>query len=395
MKIQMLDLSEQYQSMREEVFHKLDEVMSSSRFILGDNVKQLESDIAKYSNAAYGVGVGNGSDAIHIALQAAGVGEGDEVITTAFTFFATGGAVARAGAKPVYVDIDPVTFNIDPSKIEAAITPKTKAVIPVHLYGQMADMDKIKEIADKHQLAVIEDAAQAIGAKYNGRNVGELGTAATYSFFPTKNLGAYGDGGMVVTSDQDLAEKARVIRVHGSKPKYYHHVLGYNSRLDELQAAILNVKFPHLDKWSEARRERAAYYTEKLNEKLSNVIQTPIEKEGNYHVFHQYTLRVPNRDELQSFLKEQGIATMIYYPTPLHVQPVFKDLGYQEGDLPETEKAAKEAISLPMYPELKKEDQDYAVEKIIEFYHIRGIGNENLNGSRNASAARESSPSIA
>ncbi|WP_053365621.1 DegT/DnrJ/EryC1/StrS family aminotransferase [Bacillus sp. FJAT-27245] len=368
MKIQMLDLSEQYQSMREEILQTIDEVMSSSRFILGENVKKLEGDVARYSAAGYGIGVGNGSDAIHIALQAAGVKEGDEVITTAFTFFATGGAIVRAGATPVYVDIDPVTFNIDPSEIEAAITAKTKAIIPVHLYGQMADMDKIKEIADRHQLAVIEDAAQAIGARYKGYNVGELGTAATYSFFPTKNLGAYGDGGMIITSNEDLAEKARVIRVHGSKPKYYHHVLGYNSRLDEMQAAILNVKFPHLDKWSEARRARAAYYTEKLNEQLADVIQTPTEKEGNYHVFHQYTLRVPHRDELQNYLKEAGIATMIYYPLPLHVQPVFKNLGYKEGDLPETEKAAKEALSLPMYPELEREAQDYVIKKIVEFY---------------------------
>ncbi|WP_059173066.1 DegT/DnrJ/EryC1/StrS aminotransferase family protein [Bacillus sp. FJAT-27445] len=368
MKIQMLDLSEQYLSMKEEILSKIDEVMSSSHFILGENVKKLEADVARYSSADHGIGVGNGSDAIHIALQAAGVKEGDEVITTAFTFFATGGAIVRAGATPVYVDIDPVTFNIDPSKIELAISDKTKAIIPVHLYGQMADMDKIKEIADKHQLAVIEDAAQAIGAKYKGQNVGELGTAATYSFFPTKNLGAYGDGGMIITSNEDLAEKARVIRVHGSKPKYYHHVLGYNSRLDEMQAAILNVKFPHLDKWSDARRTRAAYYTEKLNEQLADVIQTPIEKEGNYHVFHQYTLRVPQRDELQNYLKEAGIATMVYYPLPLHVQPIFKDLGYKDGDLPETERAAKEALSLPMYPELEREAQDYVIKKIVEFY---------------------------
>ena len=368
MNIKMLDLSEQYQSMRKEVLAKLDEVMSSSQFILGDNVKQLEADIAKYSGVDYGVGVGNGSDAIHIALQAAGVEAGDEVITTAFTFFATGGAIARAGAVPVYVDIDPLTFNISPAKIEAAITEKTKAIIPVHLYGQMADMEAIKKIADNHQLAVIEDAAQAIGAKQNGKSVGELGTAATYSFFPTKNLGGYGDGGMIVTKDEDLAEKARVIRVHGSKPKYYHHVLGYNSRLDEMQAAILNVKFPYLDKWSHSRRERAAYYTDQLNAKLEGIVQTPVQKNGNYHVFHQYTLRVPKRDELQQYLKEQGIATMVYYPKPLHIQPVFTELGYQEGDLPETEKAAKEALSLPMYPELKQGDQDYVIEKIVEFY---------------------------
>ncbi len=368
MKIQMLDLSEQYLSMKEEIITKLDEVMSSSRFILGDNVKKLEGDVAKYSNVDHGIGVGNGSDAIHIALQAAGVGKGDEVITTAFTFFATGGAIARLDATPVFVDIDPITFNIDPAKIEAAINEKTKAIIPVHLYGQMADMEAIKDIADKYNLVVVEDAAQAIGAKQNGKSVGELGTAAAYSFFPTKNLGAYGDGGMIVTDDEQLAENARVIRVHGSKPKYYHNVLGYNSRLDELQAAILNVKFPHLDDWSRARRERASYYTEKLNEVLSDVITTPVEKEGYYHVYHQYTLRVSNRDELQAYLKEQGIATMIYYPLPLHIQPVFKDLGYSEGNLPETEKATKEALSLPMYPELKREDQDYVIAKILEFY---------------------------
>ncbi|WP_084820200.1 DegT/DnrJ/EryC1/StrS family aminotransferase [Mesobacillus campisalis] len=395
MKIQMLDLSEQYQSLREEVIAKLDEVMSSSSFILGENVKKLEADVASYSKSSWGIGVGNGSDAIHIALQAAGIAEGDEVITTAFTFFATGGAIARAGAKPVFVDIDRETFNIDPDKIEPAITNKTKAILPVHLYGQMADMKKIKEIAGTHHLAVIEDAAQAIGAKHHGKNAGEFGTAATYSFFPTKNLGAYGDAGMIVTSDEDLAEKARVIRVHGSKPKYYHHVLGYNSRLDELQAAILNVKFPSLDQWSQARRERAAYYTKKINEQLGDIIQTPVEKAANYHVFHQYTLRLPYRDELQGFLKENGISTMIYYPMPLHVQPVFKDLGYKTGDLPETEKAAKEVLSLPMYPELKQEAQDFVLEKIIEFYRGRGMSSENSDGSRDKTAAGEGSISIA
>jgi dTDP-4-amino-4,6-dideoxygalactose transaminase len=368
MKVPMLDLSEQYQELRTEVLEVLDQVMSSSTFILGDNVKRLEADVAKYSNVAYGIGCGNGSDAIHIALQARGIGPGDEVITTAFTFFATGGAIVRAGATPVYVDIDPITFNIDPDQIEKAITEKTKAIIPVHLYGQMADMQRISEIAQKHNLAVIEDAAQAIGAKQNGKSVGELGTAATYSFFPTKNLGAYGDGGMIVTDDADIAESCRVIRVHGSKPKYYHKVLGYNSRLDEVQAAILNVKFPHLDKWSQLRREKAAIYTNLLKEKVGDKVTTPVEKEGNYHVFHQYTIRVEQRDELQSYLKEQGIATMIYYPLPLHVQPVFAELGYQEGDLPVTEKAAKEALSLPMFPELKMEQQEYVVAKIAEFY---------------------------
>lgn len=368
MKIPMLDLSEQYSALKNEVLAKLDEVMSSSQFILGNHVKQVENDIAKMSKTKHGIGVGNGSDAIHIALQAAGIGEGDEVITSSFTFFATAGAIARANAKPVFVDIDPVTYNIDPSKIEAAITEKTKAIIPVHLYGQMADMNSIMEIAKKHNLYVIEDAAQAIGSTYKGKQVGEMSSAATYSFFPTKNLGAYGDGGMIVSNDENLFEQARIIRVHGSKPKYHHHVLGYNSRLDEMQAAILSVKLPHLSTWSKNRRNHAAYYTEKLNEAVDKYVVTPVEVEGNYHVFHQYTLRVQKRDELQAFLKEQGIGTMIYYPIPLHLQPVFKELGYQVGDLPETEKAAKEALSLPMFPELKQEQQEYVIEKIVEFY---------------------------
>lgn len=369
MKVPMLDLSEQYQGLRSEILDVLDQVMSSSQFILGSNVKKLEQDVAEFSNVAHADGCANGSDAIHIALQALGVGPGDEVITTPFTFFATGGAIVRAGATPVYVDIDPVTFNIDPAKVEEAITDKTKAILPVHLYGQMANMEKLAEIAKKHNLFIVEDAAQAIGAKQNGKSVGELGDAATYSFFPTKNLGAYGDAGMIVTNNEDTAEKMRVIRVHGSKPKYYHHVLGYNSRLDEMQAAILNVKFPHLPEWGELRRERAAEYTRLLQEKVGGHVQVPVEAEGNYHVFHQYTIRAEKRDELQAYLKEQGVATMIYYPLPLHVQPVFKNLGYKEGDLPLSEKAANEALSLPMFPELKQEQQEYVVSKIAEFYN--------------------------
>ena len=368
MNIPMLDLKEQYNEMKMDILSKLDEVMSSSQFILGSNVKQLEADIAMKSRTKYGIGVGNGSDAIHIALQAAGIREGDEVITTSFTFFATAGAIARANAIPVFVDIDPITYNIDPTKIEVAITNKTKAIIPVHLYGQMADMDPIIEIAKKHNLHVIEDAAQAIGSTYKGKQVGEMSSAATYSFFPTKNLGAYGDGGMIVSNNDELAELAKVIRVHGSKPKYHHHILGYNSRLDELQAAVLNIKLPHLHSWSEKRREHATYYSEQLNLKVSDYVVTPLETEENYHVFHQYTLRVERRDELQAYLQEQGVSTMIYYPIPLHLQPVFKELGYALGDLPITEKIAQEAISLPMFPELKKEQQDYVIEKIIEFY---------------------------
>lgn len=370
MKVPMLDLSEQYKVLRDDVLKELDSVMSSSQFILGNNVKKIEADIAKFSNVEYGIGCGNGSDAIHIALQAAGVGHGDEVITTSFTFFATGGAISRAGATPVYVDIDPETFNIDPTQIEAAITPNTKAILPVHLYGQMADMEGIAEIAKKYNLAVIEDAAQAIGAKRNNKNVGELGTAATYSFFPTKNLGAYGDGGMIVTNNSEIAEKSRIIRVHGSKPKYHHHIMGYNSRLDEVQAAILNVKFPHLENWGKLRRANAENYTNLLKaESLTEYITIPQEVENNYHVYHQYTLRVPNRDDLQKFLKERGIDTMVYYPIPLHLQPVYEELGYKEGDLPVSELASKEVLSLPMFPELKIEQQEYVVSNIKDFFN--------------------------
>lgn len=368
MKVPMLDLSEQYQSLKGDIFEVLDEVMSSSRFILGENVSKLEQDVAAFSRVGHGVGVANGSDALHIALLACGVESGDEVIAPSFTFFATAGAIARIGAIPVFVDIDPKTFNIDASRIQEAITDKTKAIIPVHLYGQMADMEAIKAIADEHGLAIVEDGAQAIGAEYKGKRVGELGTVGIYSFFPTKNLGAYGDAGMAVTKDEEIAEKMRVLRVHGSKPKYYHHVLGYNSRLDELQAAILNVKFTHLEEWNHLRREKAETYTKFLNEHLSGKVITPYVAPDHYHVFHQYTIRVENRDELQGFLKEQGVASMVYYPKPLHLQPVFKDLGYQEGDLPLTEAACREVISLPMFPELKAEQQQFVLDKIVEFY---------------------------
>ncbi|MCD7034473.1 DegT/DnrJ/EryC1/StrS family aminotransferase [Metabacillus sp. GX 13764] len=368
MKVPMLDLSEQYMTLRDEMLQVMDEVMKSSRFILGDNVKKLEADVAELSHVPYAVGVANGSDALHISLQACGVKTGDEVITTPFTFFATAGAIARCGAKPVFVDIDPVTFNIDPKLIEEKITPQTKAIIPVHLYGQMAEMDAIMEIAKKHNLYVVEDAAQAIGATYKGKTPGEYGDTATYSFFPTKNLGAYGDAGMIVSKHQTIADEMRVIRVHGAKRKYYHDILGYNSRLDELQAAILNVKLPHLSEWSELRRKHADRYSALLKEKLGTKVVTPIEESDRYHVFHQYTIRVERRNELQEFLKEQGVATMIYYPKPLHIQPVFAELGLKEGDFPISEQAAMEAISLPMFPELTEEQQDIVVEAIAKFY---------------------------
>lgn len=368
MEIQMLDLAEQYSSLKKELDIQIEKVLSSSSFILGENVSNLEKQIAEFSNCQYGIGVGNGSDAIHIALQAAGIKEGDEVITTPFTFFATGGSIARTGATPVFIDINPQTFNLDYSKLENAITDNTKAIIPVHLYGQMANMKEIMKIAEKYNLIVIEDAAQAIGASANGNAVGELSSAATYSFFPTKNLGAYGDGGMIVTNKEQINEKSKVIRVHGSKPKYHHHILGYNSRLDELQAAILNVKVYYLKEYNDARRDIAKYYTNKLNKKLSNFITTPHEDEGYFHVYHQYTLRVKDRDELQKYLKSHGIASTVYYPIPLHLQPVFSYLGYSKGDFPETERATAEVLSLPIWPEMKREQQDYIIEKVVSFY---------------------------
>lgn len=368
----MLDLREQYEVIKEEVHEAIANVMESTKFILGDYVEKLEKQIALYCETTFGVGVASGSDALHISLLACGIKEGDEVITTPFTFFATAGAIARVGAKAVFVDIDPRTLNIDASKIEEKITEKTKAIIPVHLYGQLCEMDKIMEISKKYNLIVIEDAAQAIGAKRNGKPAGSWGHFGCISFFPTKNLGAYGDGGMIVTKNEDWANASKVLRVHGSKPKYYHHVLGYNSRLDELQAAILTVKFKYLNDWNEKRKQKAKLYNELLSQLNVPFMQFPYVDEGNDHVFHQYTIRVSKRDELQQFLKDRGIQTMVYYPLPLHLQPVFREWGYKEGDFPVSEQAAREVLSLPMYPELTEEQQAYVVEMIRAFYFCMG-----------------------
>ncbi|MFB9274560.1 DegT/DnrJ/EryC1/StrS family aminotransferase [Cohnella cellulosilytica] len=366
MKVPILDLSEQYRFLERDIHRSLSEVMSNSRFILGENVKRLERDISRFSGSEFGIGVGNGSDALHLSLLACDVKAGDEVITTAFTFFATAGAIARVGAKPVFVDINPDTFNMDVQQIENKITSRTKAIIPVHLYGQCTEMDPILDLASQYNLVVIEDAAQAIGATYKGKRAGELGTTACFSFFPTKNLGAYGDGGMIVTNDPQLADKIGVLRVHGSKPKYYHHVLGYNSRLDELQAAILNVKFPYMERWIALRQEKASFYNHLLGE-LRQVILPQVHSECN-HVFHQYTIKAQQRDELQEYLKSQNIETVVYYPKPLHLQPVFDYLGYQEGDLPNTEIACREVLSLPMYPEISESQQEYVASCILGFY---------------------------
>ena len=362
MHVPSFDLTRQNKALRDELMNAIGEVVDSSQFILGTSVEQLENSISRMCGVKYAIAVANGSDALFLALKAAGVGPGDEVITTPFTFFATAGAVARAGATPVFCDIQPDTFNIDPVLIEEKLTPRTKAVIPVHLYGQSADMDPISEISAEHGLTVIEDAAQAIGARYHDRPVGSLGHMACISFFPTKNLGAFGDAGMVVTDDDSLAERLRMLRVHGGRKKYHHEILGINSRLDALQAAVLNVKVKYLPQWIEARRRIADRYNRALYDVPG--VTTPTILDGMFHAYHQYTVRVSARDDVQKGLAARGIGTTVYYPLCLHLQPVFAELGYMEGDIPESERASAEALSLPMFPELTVEEQDYVIDQI-------------------------------
>jgi len=351
--IPILDLKEQYFSIKDEIDRSLQQVMAEGSFVLGRNVSLLEEEISRYSGAKYGVGVGNGTDALLLALMAFGIEAGDEVITTPYTFFATTEAISWLGATPVFVDIDPRTFNIDVNKIEAKITEKTKAILPVHIFGQMADMDSIMSLAQKYKLIVIEDACQAIGASYKGKKAGSFGHAACFSFFPSKNLGAYGDGGMVVTNDQEAAQTMAMLRVHGSRKKYYHELLGMNSRLDEMQAAILRVKLKYLDQWNDLRREKAALYKTLLQD---TDLVLPWEETWNRHIFHLFVVRSKKRDRLRERLLQEGIGCGIYYPLPLHLQNVYLHLGYREGDLPEAERASRETLALPLYPELKEKD---------------------------------------
>lgn len=364
--MQFLDLQAQYRSIKPKVDSAIQRVVDSGQFVLGPFVEEFERNFAAYCGVRHAIGVGNGTDALFLSLKAFGVGEGDEVITTPFTFFATAEVIADAGAKPVFVDIRPDTFNIDVDKIEAAITPKTKAIIPVHLYGQMCDMDRILEISRTHGLKVIEDAAQSVGAAYKGVRCGGHGDAACFSFFPSKNLGCYGDGGAIVTNDDALADKLRMLRAHGSKKKYFNEILGVNSRLDAIQAAILNVKLDYIDEWNRGRASVAARY----NEGLSGIgnIATPITLPECEHVFHQYTIRTARRDELAAHLQEHGVPTMVYYPTPMHLLPALAYLGHTAGDFPEAELAAVEAISLPMYPELPLAEHTAIIKSIVGFY---------------------------
>lgn len=362
MQVPLLDLKAQYATIKDEVMKAVSEVLDSQVCIGGPKVAELEAKIAAASGCKFAVGVSSGTDAILNSLMSLDIGAGDEVVTTPFTFFATAGCIARTGARPVFVDIDPKTYNIDPSKIKKAITKKTKAIMPVHLYGQMADMDPIMEIANEGKIAVIEDAAQSITSTYKGRKAGSIGTAGCFSFFPSKNLGGIGDGGMVVTNDERLFERLSIMRNHGSKPKYYHSYVGGNFRLDPIQAAALLVKLKYLDKWSQARRDNAAYYDRKFK---GTKVAIPYISSDCVTIFNQYCIRVPNRDKVAAGLKEKQIGSEIYYPVPMHMQKCFAYLGYKEGDFPESEKAAKEIIALPIYPELTDAMKDYVAEIVM------------------------------
>ena len=366
MKVPLLDLKAQYAPIKKEIMKSIEEVVDSCQFINGPQVKQIEKMVEEHSGCKRAIGVSSGTDAILCILMGLGIGAGDEVITTPFTFFATAGCICRVGAKPVFVDIDPKTYNIDPAKIQNAVTARTKAIMPVHLFGQLADMDPIMAIAKKHNLAVIEDACQSIGASYKGRKAGSIGTAGCFSFFPSKNLGTVGDGGMIVTNDEVFGEKLSILRMHGSKPKYFHQVVGGNFRLDTIHAAVLMVKLGLLDGWSEARRKNADKYNSLLAG-LDCVIR-PYIAEGNISIYNQYVIRVPKRNELRDFLTKNEIGTEIYYPLSLHEQKCFTSMGHKRGDFPESEKAADETVALPVYPELKDEQIEFVAAKIKEFY---------------------------
>lgn len=366
MSIPLVDLKAQHLLIKEEINRAIFDSIEESNFILGNSVKEFEKKFAKYCGVKFGIGVGNGTDALYLALRACGIKEGDEVITTANTFIATVEAITLNGAKPVFVDINPNTFNIDTTKIEEMITKKTKVIIAVHLYGQSADMDEIKKIASRHRLIIIEDCAQAHGAEYKGKKVGSLGSAACFSFFPAKNLGCFGDGGMVVTNDEKIAKKVMMLRNHGRLEKYEHKMEGVNSRLDEIQSKILLVKVKYLDKWNKKRRAHADFY----NNYFKNIenIKIPFSPGWAVPVYYVYTVRLKDREKLRKYLSKKGIATGIYYPLPLHLQPAYKYLGYKKGDFKETEKMADEILSLPIYPELSKKDQVFIVKTIRNFY---------------------------
>lgn len=394
MKVPLLDLDAQYRSLKDEVTVAINEVLESQNFIMGDSVRSFEQEVAEYCKAEHAFGCASGSDALLLALMAIDISPGDYVITSPFTFFATAGAISRLGAIPVFIDIEPGSFNLDPVKLEEFLKGESKlfhrikpernrikAIIPVHLYGQLSNMKAIMKIAEEYDLIVIEDAAQSIGAKTEGIQAGNFGDFGCFSFFPSKNLGAYGDAGLITVKDPELAKKTNFLRLHGAHPKYYHKYVGINSRLDAIQAAVLSVKLKHLDNWSDNRRDKAMEYNQFFNEaglvsdgpgSQSKVI-LPAElagapENGGRHIYHQYTIRVKNQDALQSYLSDQGIGTSVYYPVPLHLQECFSELGYTERDCPESSKAANEVLSLPIYPELDSDQIKFVVEKVAEFY---------------------------
>ena len=364
MKVPLLDLKAQYATIKEQVLVAISEVLESQRCIGGPKVAELEEKIAAISDCKFAVGASSGTDAILNSLMSLDIGAGDEVITTPFTFFATVGCIVRAGAKPVFVDIDARTFNINAALIESVVTEKTKAIMPVHLFGQMADMNLIMAVADKYNIVVIEDAAQSITSTYKDRKSGSIGTVGCFSFFPSKNLGGIGDGGMIVTNDEQLYNRLFIMRNHGSEPKYYHKYVGANFRLDPIQAAALLVKLPHLEDWSEARRRNAAYYNEKF---AGTAVKPPDINPDCVSIYNQYVIRVPRRDEVVAHLKKNDIGCEIYYPLPIHLQECFRYLGYKECDFPEAEKAAKEVMAIPIYPELTDEMKGFVADTILTF----------------------------
>ncbi len=374
MPVPLLDLQAQYRPLRDEILAAMTRVCDSQRFIMGPEVDALERELATQLGVRHAISVSSGTDALLLALMTLGIGPGDEVVTTTYSFFATAGCVSRVGARPVLVDIDPGTFNIDPAQAVAAITPRTKAVMPVHLYGLAAEMDPLMAAADRAGIAVIEDAAQAIGATYKSRPLGGIGALGCFSFFPSKNLGAFGDAGLLTTNDDALAKQARLLRTHGMQPKYYHHVVGANFRMDALQAAILRVKAPHLDAWTEGRRRNAANYRTLFHDAgLDESIVLPSEPADRLHIYNQFVIRTPERDALKRHLDEQGIGNEIYYPVPFHLQPCFADLGYARGAFPQAEQAADETLAIPIYGELTDAQQRTVVSTIEQFVH-RKVG---------------------
>lgn len=373
MRVPLLDLHAQYRPLRDEILAAMTRVADSQRFIMGPEIEKLEAELASMLAVRHAIAVSSGTDALLLALMVLEIKAGDEVVTSTYSFFATAGAIVRVGARPVLVDIDPVTFNIDADRIEAAITPRTKAILPVHLFGQSADLDVIMRTADRLNIPVVEDAAQAIGATYQSRPVGGIGALGCFSFFPSKNLGAFGDAGVLTTNDDALATRARLLRTHGMEPKYYHHLVGANFRMDALQAAVLRVKAPHLSAWTAGRRANAARYRELFRAAgLEHAVTLPAEPGDRLHIYNQFVIRTAERDALKQHLDQQGIGNEIYYPVPFHLQPCFADLGHRRGDFPYAERAADDSLAIPIYGELTLDEQQAVVSAIASFVATRG-----------------------